>query len=217
MVGGVEKDYDLMFKLVVVGNTAVGKSALLVQYAESAFQESYVSTIGIDFKVRTIDVEGQRVKLQIWDTAGQERFQTIGAAYYRNTHGVIVVYDVTERDSFKAVENWIRKIRQNCEETVKIVLVGNKDDDPSSKVVQTNEAEEFANQMNIKLFETSAKENVNVDEMFYCVAELMAKACAYKTMARKKNQVKLEQEGKRHDKANHKHKRNKHSKLCSLV
>ena len=108
------KDYDHMFKVLVVGNSAVGKSALLQRFAEGNFDDSYVSTIGIDFKVRTINIDDQRIKLQIWDTAGQERFRTIGTAYYRNTHGVIVVYDVTSKESFLNIERWLHEINQNC-------------------------------------------------------------------------------------------------------
>ena len=126
MAGLGEKDHDHLFKLLIVGNSAVGKSALLLRYAEDTYDENYVTTIGIDFKVRTIEVQGKRVKMQIWDTAGQERFRTIGTAYYRNTHGVILVYDVTSRESFLTVERWLQEIRQNCEGTPKIVLVGNK-------------------------------------------------------------------------------------------
>ena len=186
MAGYNDKDYDHLFKLLIVGSSAVGKSALLLRYAEGTYDGNYISTIGIDFKVRTINIDDQKVKLQIWDTAGQERFRTIGTAYYRNTHGVIVVYDVTSRESFTSVERWLREINQNCEGTVKIVLVGNKDDNPKLKTVQTDEALEFANKMGIQLFETSAKENINVEEMFYATAKLMVSNSIYKTLARRK-------------------------------
>ena len=105
-----EKDHDYLFKLLIIGNSAVGKSALLMRYAGGTYEDNYITTIGIDFKVRTIEVEEKRVKMQIWDTAGQERFRTIGTAYYRNTHGVIVVYDVTSRESFLNVEQWLQEI-----------------------------------------------------------------------------------------------------------
>ncbi|KAG0411338.1 hypothetical protein HPB47_011520, partial [Ixodes persulcatus] len=124
---------------------------------------NYITTIGVDFKIRTLEVDGERVKLQIWDTAGQERFRTITSTYYRGTHGVVVVYDVTNGESFANVKRWLHEIEQNCD-VVNRILVGNKNDDPSRKVVLTEDAQRFADQMGIQLFETSAKENINVEE-----------------------------------------------------
>lgn len=205
-----------MFKLLIVGNSAVGKSALLLRCADGTFNDKYMSTIGIDFKVHTINIDGQKVKLQIWDTAGQERFRTIGTAYYRNTHGVIVVYDVTSRESFAKVEQWMREINQNCEGTVKIVLVGNKDDNPQLKTVHTEEAVEFAKKMGIQLFETSAKENINVEEMFYATAKLMVNTSVYKTLARKKALTTVNDTNKV-KKSNDKSKRKKPFSLCNII
>lgn len=118
----------------------------------------------MDFKIQTVEVDGERVKLQIWDTAGQERFRTITSTYYRGTHGVIVVYDVTSGDTFANVKRWLHEIEQNCD-VVNRVLVGNKNDAPNQKVVLTEDAQRFANQMGIQLFETSAKDNINVEEV----------------------------------------------------
>ncbi|MGH0178529.1 UNVERIFIED_CONTAM: hypothetical protein FKN15_077596 [Acipenser sinensis] len=153
----------------------VGKSSLLLRFADNTFSGSYITTIGVDFKIRTVEINGEKVKLQIWDTAGQERFRTITSTYYRGTHGVIVVYDVTSAESFVNVKRWLHEINQNCDDVCRI-LVGNKNDDPQSKVVETNDAQKFAEQMGIHLFETSAKENLNVEEMFNCVTELVLKA-----------------------------------------
>uniref|UniRef100_A0A8D0M1V4 Ras-related protein Rab-35 n=1 Tax=Sus scrofa TaxID=9823 RepID=A0A8D0M1V4_PIG len=136
---------------------------------------SYITTIGVDFKIRTVEINGEKVKLQIWDTAGQERFRTITSTYYRGTHGVIVVYDVTSAESFVNVKRWLHEINQNCDDVCRI-LVGNKNDDPERKVVETEDAYKFAGQMGIQLFETSAKENVNVEEMFNCITELVLRA-----------------------------------------
>ncbi|ELK15518.1 Ras-related protein Rab-35 [Pteropus alecto] len=127
---------------------------------------SYITTIGVDFKIRTVEINGEKVKLQIWDTAGQERFRTITSTYYRGTHGVIVVYDVTSAESFVNVKRWLHEINQNCDDVCRI-LVGNKNDDPERKVVETEDAYKFAAQMGIQLFETSAKENVNVEEVAF--------------------------------------------------
>ena len=181
-----EKDHDYLFKLLIIGNSAVGKSALLMRFAGGTYEDNYITTIGIDFKVRTIEVNEQRVKMQIWDTAGQERFRTIGTAYYRNTHGVIVVYDVTSRESFVNVEQWLKEIKQNCDRPPTVVLVGNKDDNAILKKVHTEEAADFAAKIGIPLYETSAKENINVDEMFYEVAKMMVDTRLTKTIARNK-------------------------------
>ncbi|KAL7977497.1 hypothetical protein Chor_009446 [Crotalus horridus] len=125
---------------------------------------SYITTIGVDFKIRTLVINGERVKLQIWDTAGQERFRTITSTYYRNTHGVIIVYDVTNAESFVNVKRWLHEIGQNCDNVCKI-LVGNKCEDLSRKQVETADARRFSEQMGVRLFETSAKENLNVEEV----------------------------------------------------
>uniref|UniRef100_A0A182Y4C2 Ras-related protein Rab n=1 Tax=Anopheles stephensi TaxID=30069 RepID=A0A182Y4C2_ANOST len=143
---------------------------MLIRFSDNTFSGSYITTIGVDFKIRTVVINGERVKLQIWDTAGQERFRTITNTYYRGTHGVIVVYDVTNGESFGNVKRWLQEIESNCD-IVNKVLVGNKNDDPTRKVVTTEDAERFANQMEIKLFETSAKDNINVEEMFLAITE----------------------------------------------
>uniref|UniRef100_A0A803T9P4 RAB35, member RAS oncogene family n=1 Tax=Anolis carolinensis TaxID=28377 RepID=A0A803T9P4_ANOCA len=142
----------------------VGKSSLLLRFADNTFSGSYITTIGVDFKIRTLVINGERVKLQIWDTAGQERFRTITSTYYRNTHGVIIVYDVTNAESFVNVKRWLHEIGQNCDSVCKI-LVGNKCEDPSRKQVETADARRFSDQMGVRLFETSAKENLNVEEV----------------------------------------------------
>lgn len=162
------REYDHLFKLLIIGDSDVGKSSLLLRFADNTFSGNYITTIGVDFKIRTVEVEGEKVKLQIWDTAGQERFRTITSTYYRGTHGVIVVYDVTSGDSFANVKRWLHEIEQNCEDVSRI-LVGNKNDCPERKVVLTEDAQRFADQMRIQLFETSAKENINVEEMFMAI------------------------------------------------
>lgn len=164
------REYDHLFKLLIIGDSGVGKSSLLLRFADNTFTGSYITTIGVDFKIRTVDIDGERVKLQIWDTAGQERFRTITSTYYRGTHGVIVVYDVTSGESFANVKRWLHEIEQNCE-FVNRILVGNKNDAPDRKIVVTEDAQRFADQMNILLYETSAKDNVNVEEMFMAITK----------------------------------------------
>ncbi|CAD7086690.1 unnamed protein product [Hermetia illucens] len=168
------RDYDHLFKLLIIGDSGVGKSSLLIRFSDDMFSGSYITTIGVDFKIRTVVIDGQRVKLQIWDTAGQERFRTITSTYYRGTHGVIIVYDVTNGDSFANVRRWLQEIEHNCD-VVNKILVGNKNDDPARKVVLTEDAQRFARQMDIELYETSAKDNINVEKMFLAITRQVLK------------------------------------------
>ncbi|CAB0002080.1 unnamed protein product [Nesidiocoris tenuis] len=161
------REYDHLFKLLIIGDSGVGKSSLLLRFSDNTFTGNYITTIGVDFKIRTIEIDGEKVKLQIWDTAGQERFRTITSTYYRGTHGVIVVYDVSSGDTFANVKRWLHEIDQNCE-IVNKILVGNKNDSIERKVVLTEDAQRFADQMAIQLFETSAKDNINVEEVSFC-------------------------------------------------
>jgi len=159
------KDYDYLFKLLIIGDAGVGKSSLLVRFADNLFTSAYINTIGVDFKIRTVEYEGKRIKLQIWDTAGQERFRTITATYYRGTHGVIVVYDVTDRESYENVQRWMTEIDKNCE-NVSRVLVGNKIDMVNDIAIHADEANEYAQKINVPHFMTSAKSAEKVDKMF---------------------------------------------------
>ncbi|XP_007432282.1 ras-related protein Rab-35-like [Python bivittatus] len=180
------KDYDHLFKLLIIGDSGVGKSSLLLRFADNTFSGSYITTIGVDFKIRTLVINGERVKLQIWDTAGQERFRTITSTYYRNTHGVIIVYDVTNAESFVNVKRWLHEIGQNCDNVCKI-LVGNKCEDLSRKQVETLDARRFSDQMGVRLFETSAKENLNVEEMFNAITTMVLRT-KQENLARRQQQ-----------------------------
>ena len=165
---------DHVFKLLIIGDSGVGKSSLLMQFSDNLFSDTTTPTTGVDFKNCTVDVEGAKVKLKIWDTAGQERFRTITSMHYRGTHGVIFVYDVTNADTFKSIRKWLHEIDQNCNR-VSRVLVGNKDDNHEKKVVPLEEAQQFADQIGIPLYETSAKEGKNVEEVFHAIAQLVLK------------------------------------------
>jgi len=163
-------EYDYLFKLLLIGDSGVGKSCLLLRFADDTYTESYISTIGVDFKIRTIELDGKTVKLQIWDTAGQERFRTITSSYYRGAHGIIVVYDVTDAESFANVKQWLGEIDRYAAENVNKLLVGNKSDLVNKKVVEYTSAKEFADSLQIPFLETSAKNSTNVEEAFLTMA-----------------------------------------------
>ncbi|XP_012369872.1 ras-related protein Rab-13 [Octodon degus] len=122
------KAYDHLFKLLLIGDSGVGKTCLIIRFAEDNFNSTYISTIGIDFKIRTVDIEGKKIKLQVWDTAGQERFKTITTAYYRGAMGIILVYDITDEKSFENIQTWMKSIRENASAGVERLLLGNKCD-----------------------------------------------------------------------------------------
>jgi len=164
-------EYGYLFKLLLIGDSGVGKSYLLLRFADDTYTESYISTIGVDFKIRTIELEGKTVKLQIWDTAGQERFRTITSSYYRGAHGIIVVYDVTDNDTFTNVKQWLQEIDRYASEGVNKLLVGNKSDLTSKKVVEYGVAKEFADQLSIPFLKTSAKNATNVEQAFLTMAK----------------------------------------------
>merc|ERR1712199_109831 len=163
-------EYDYLFKLLLIGDSGVGKSCLLLRFADDTYTESYISTIGVDFKIRTIQLDGKTIKLQIWDTAGQERFRTITSSYYRGAHGIIVVYDTTDKASFTNVKQWLAEIERYACSSVNKLLVGNKNDLPQNRAVPTEEATKFAAEMGIELIETSAKTATNVQESFMKMA-----------------------------------------------
>jgi len=163
-------EYDYLFKLLLIGDSGVGKSCLLLRFADDTYTESYISTIGVDFKIRTIELDSKTIKLQIWDTAGQERFRTITSSYYRGAHGIIVVYDVTDQESFNNVKQWLHEIDRYASENVNKLLVGNKSDLTSRRVVDYNTAKEFADGLGIPFLETSAKNATNVEQAFLTMA-----------------------------------------------
>ncbi|THD27721.1 Rab protein 8 [Fasciola hepatica] len=165
------KCYDYLFKLLLIGDSGVGKTCLLFRFSEDDFNSTFIATIGIDFKIRTIDIDGKKIKLQIWDTAGQERFRTITTAYYRGAMGIMLVYDVTNAKSFKNIHLWMRNIDQHANQDVEKMLLGNKCDAAELRQVTTDEGAQLANSFSIPFLETSAKSGTNVDDAFKMLAK----------------------------------------------
>ncbi|KAK8531995.1 hypothetical protein V6N13_131345 [Hibiscus sabdariffa] len=216
-------DYDYLIKLLLIGDSGVGKSCLLLRFSDGSFTTSFITTIGIDFKIRTIELDGKRIKLQIWDTAGQERFRTITTAYYRGAMGILLVYDVTDESSFNNIRNWIRNIEQHASDNVNKVLVGNKADMDESKrvcfsfpVSLASTSLSFAFKVTLLFgilswfgflykplrnifsgcpyFETSAKTNLNVEEVFFSIARDIKQRLADSDARVEPNAIKIGQQ-----------------------
>ena len=158
---------EFLYKILLLGDTQVGKSSFLMRYIDNTFQESYLSTVGLDFKVKNVQLDdGKTYRVQIWDTAGQDRFHAITRNYFKNAHGIILIYDVTLIESFQNVKNWIKQIKEEVTDKVSIILVGNKIDMESQRVVSKEEGEKMAASYGLKFFECSAKTGENVEEIF---------------------------------------------------
>ena len=162
------KDYYYLFKILIIGDSGVGKSSILSRFAEDVYIDSYMSTIGLDFKIKTLFVGNKVVKLQIWDTAGQERFRTVTRSYYHNADSVLIVFDLTNRKSFENINKWIEDINNFCPENICYNIVGNKADIVSNIQVTKDEIE---NKYKCKYIETSAKDGNNIDILFDTIAK----------------------------------------------
>lgn len=169
------KAYDYLFKLLLIGDSGVGKTCVLFRFSDDAFNSTFISTIGIDFKIRTIELEGKKIKLQIWDTAGQERFRTITTAYYRGAMGILLVYDITQEKSFENIKNWIRNIEQHASEDVEKMILGNKCDMEDKRAVSKERGEALAGDYGVAFMECSAKANINVEDAFLQIASTIKK------------------------------------------
>ena len=170
-----EKDDDFhLYKILLLGDCAVGKSCLLLRYCDDSFQEAHLTTIGLDFRLKTINLKDDRkVKIQIWDTAGEDRFRSITRNYYKGAKGILLIFDVTDKETFTHVRDWIERIHEESPEGITICLVGNKIDMNESRVISNEEGKKIADEFKIPYFETSAKSNIGVEEVFtYLVKEV---------------------------------------------
>lgn len=172
----MESDYKYLFKIIIIGDSGVGKTCFLKRYTDNTFQSDYISTIGVDFKIKTTSVENEVVKLQLWDTAGQERFSAITKSYYRGAHGIIVIFDLSNENSFKSLEGWFRKIRENASPACEVVLLGSKVDLGEDISVEDQRIDKFLAEKKIqrdRFYKVSAKEDIKVSEVFKNLAKIL--------------------------------------------
>ena len=185
---GSKQDYEFIFKVLLIGNSNVGKSSLFLKFVDDIWNDTFVPTIGVDFKIKTFEIDTKKIKMQIWDTAGQERFKNIISSYYRGAHGILLLHDVTDKDSFKNLSNWLIEIEKNSSKNVIKVLIGNKTDLEDKRVISKNQGKDFADTYGLKFVETSVKKNINVKEAFETLGrELMAASVDKKIVKEKQN------------------------------
>mmetsp|Transcript_10426 Transcript_10426/g.17047 ORF Transcript_10426/g.17047 Transcript_10426/m.17047 type:complete len:212 (-) Transcript_10426:287-922(-) len=163
--------YAYLFKYIIIGDTGVGKSCLLLQFTDKRFQPVHDLTIGVEFGARMITIDNKQIKLQIWDTAGQESFRSITRSYYRGAAGALLVYDITRRETFNHLASWLDDARQHSNKDMTIILIGNKSDLESKRAVSLEEGQAFAKENGLIFLETSAKTAQNVEEAFIDTAK----------------------------------------------
>ncbi|XP_019186765.1 PREDICTED: ras-related protein RGP1-like [Ipomoea nil] len=164
--GDYNQKIDYVFKVVLIGDSAVGKSQLLARFSRDDFSIDSKATIGVEFQTRTVVIDDKSVKAQIWDTAGQERYRAVTSAYYRGALGAMLVYDITKRQTFDHIARWLEELRGHADKNLVIILVGNKTDLESDRVVSTEDAKEYAEKENLFFIETSALDSTNVETAF---------------------------------------------------
>ncbi len=173
---GSNTGMDCVYKVLLLGDSTVGKTCILLKYTDKIFQETHMMTIGLDYRLKTMTLQsGKEVKLQIWDTAGQDRFRSITKNYYKGSHGIILIYDVTSLKTFENVKSWVSQIHEEISDKVVIYLVGNKIDMDDERKVQTEEGQKLAEELGVPFVETSAKSGVNIDNIFSDITERIDK------------------------------------------
>lgn len=169
------QNYDYFLKVLLIGESGVGKTSILLRFADDYFPLVHQSTVGVDFKQKMINYKDKVVKMQIWDTAGQERFRTITKSYYKKANGIIMVYDVSDENSFFNVKNWLKQVDALADPSICKILIGNKSDvDPENRKVDLVEGEKLAKELKIPFFESSAKDNLNITKIFMEITKLIA-------------------------------------------
>ncbi|KAL1839767.1 hypothetical protein VTJ83DRAFT_6467 [Remersonia thermophila] len=176
-------EYDFLFKVVLIGDSGVGKSNLLSRFTRNEFNLDSKSTIGVEFATRSIQIDGKTIKAQIWDTAGQERYRAITSAYYRGAVGALLVYDISKSTSFENVTRWLKELRDHADSNIVIMLVGNKTDQRHLRAVPTEDATKFASENGLSFIETSALEATNVDLAFQNILSSIYEIVSSKSLA----------------------------------
>uniref|UniRef100_A0A669BUP8 Ras-related protein Rab-15 n=1 Tax=Oreochromis niloticus TaxID=8128 RepID=A0A669BUP8_ORENI len=171
------KQYDVLFRLLLLGDSGVGKTCLLCRFTDNEFHPSHISTIGVDFKMKTLLIDGIKVRIQIWDTAGQERYQTITKQYYRRAQGIFLVYDITSERSFQHIMKWASDVDEYAPDKVQKILVGNKSDEVDKRQVATEQGVKLAKAYGMDFFETSAFTNHNITEVRLHGETLLSRPC----------------------------------------
>ncbi|KAL2557498.1 Ras-related protein RABA2b [Forsythia ovata] len=169
MANRVDHEYDYLFKIVLIGDSGVGKSNILSRFTRNEFCLESKSTIGVEFATRTLQIEGKTVKAQIWDTAGQERYRAITSAYYRGAVGALLVYDITKRQTFDNVQRWLRELRDHADSNIVIMMAGNKSDLNHLRAVSDQDGQTLAEKEGLSFLETSALEAHNVEKAFHTI------------------------------------------------
>ena len=158
---------ELVYKILLLGDSEVGKSCFLMRYSDNIFVENYIATIGLDYKLKYVQLDsGETIKVQLWDTAGQDRYRTIAKNYYKGSHGILLLYDVTKENSFENIREWVQDIREEVYEKAIIFLIGNKIDKKDERKITTEQGKTLAEEYNLPFFEASAKSGENVEEIF---------------------------------------------------
>ncbi|CAL9759820.1 unnamed protein product [Musa acuminata subsp. burmannicoides] len=181
--GEFNQKIDYVFKVVLIGDSAVGKSQLLARFSRNEFSVDSKATIGVEFQTRTLTIDSKTIKAQIWDTAGQERYRAVTSAYYRGAVGAMLVYDITKRQSFDHVARWLEELRGHADRNIVIMLIGNKSDLGSLRAVPTEDAKEFAQRESLFFMETSALESTNVESAFQTVLTEIHRIVSKKSLA----------------------------------
>lgn len=191
---GDEDPFDFLFKIILIGDSNVGKTCVVQRFKSGMYSEKQHNTIGVDFTVRSLNIEGKRVKIQVWDTAGQERFRTITQSYYRSAHGAIIAYDITGRKTFESVPHWIHEVEKYGAANIVLMLIGNKADLLANRQVLFEDACTLAEKHGLlAVLETSAKEALNVDEVFVLMAkELMVRNSMHLQQGSPRNSILLD-------------------------
>ena len=167
-----EQEAQIVLKLLLLGDSSVGKTSILLKYISNKFDESSISTVGVDYMDKIIDYNKFKIRLQIWDTSGEEKFRTITKNFYRNADGLLVVFDLTKKESYDHIRIWINEAKENNDK-LKTLLIGNKLDLKDERIVAIDVAKQFAEKNNLKYIETSAKDGTNINESFQTIIDLL--------------------------------------------